>query len=185
MRVIIGISGASGAIIGISLLRAFRELSNIETHLVISKLGWQTLEYETSLSREAVPRLTHYIYDNDNMTAAIASGSFDVEGMVICPCSMKTVAAICCGYSDNLLLRAADVCLKENRRLVLVPREMPLGKVHLRNLSTAAELGCIIVPPFLTFYNRLQHVDDHINHIIGKILAQFGLHYCHFKPWRE
>lgn len=183
MRVVVGISGASGAILAVRLLQALQDFSAVETHVVISERGRQTLEYETGLSEEAVLSLANHSYAADDLFAPIASGSFEVAGMVVCPCSMKTLAAVCCGYSDNLLQRAVDVCLKENKRVVLVPREMPLGKVHLHNLNTAAEFGCTIIPPVLTFYHHPKQVDDHINQILGKILAQFDLRYRHYQPW--
>ncbi|MCL1905418.1 MAG: UbiX family flavin prenyltransferase [Clostridiales bacterium] len=183
MKIVIGISGASGSVLGVSLLKALQGFAEAETHLVVSRLGWQTLVYETGLAEDDVKSLAQHNYAADNMFAPIASGSFAADGMIICPCSMKTVAGICSGFSDNLLLRAADCCLKENKPLVLVPREMPLSKLHLRNLSAAAELGCAIIPPVLTFYNHPRQVEDHIDHIIGKILAQFGLCYSNFRPW--
>jgi len=183
MKIVLGISGASGAILGVRLLQALQEFPVVETHVVISALGAQTLAYETGLTAAEVREMAQQSYEADDLFAPIASGSFASAGMIVCPCSMKTVAAICQGLSDSLLLRAADVCLKENRRLVLVPREMPLSRVHLRNLSAAAELGCTIIPPLLTFYNQPRTVEDHIDHIVGKVLAQFGLRYSRFQPW--
>lgn len=117
------------------------------------------------------------------MAAAISSGSFVTDGIIVLPCSMKTLAGIVSGYADNLLLRAVDVCLKENRRVVLCTREMPLSKVQLRNMREAADLGCVILPPGLTFYNGASSVDEQINHVIGKILMQFGLPFQNFVPW--
>ena len=132
---------------------------------------------------EMLADLADVLYDSKDMAAAISSGSFCTMGMIVVPCSMKTLAGIVTGYTDNLLLRAADVCLKENRRIVLCPREMPLGKVHLRNMSTAADLGCTIVPPMLSFYSGQMTVQDQIQHVVGKILMQFGLEYEEFHPW--
>ncbi len=132
---------------------------------------------------EMLTDLADVLYDSKDMAAAISSGSFRTMGMIVAPCSMKTLAGIVTGYTDNLLLRAADVCLKENRRVVLCPREMPLGKVHLRNMSTAADLGCTIVPPMLSFYSGQTTVEDQIHHVVGKILMQFGLEYEEFHPW--
>ena len=136
-----------------------------------------------SRPREEVRALADRSYEPEDMTAEVASGSFWTDGMIVAPCSMKSLAGIVSGYSDNLLLRAADVCLKEGRRLVLVPRETPLGRVHLMNLCRAAELGCVIVPPMLTFYNGARTLSEQIDHIVGKVLLQFGLHSPKFRPW--
>ena len=182
MRIIVGISGASGVVMGCSLLKALREVG-VETHLVVSEAAARTFLCETSLRLEDVKALADVSYDSRDMAAAIASGSFASDGMAVVPCSMKTLAGIVCGYAENLLLRAADVCLKEGRQLVLVPRETPLSRVHLRNLLSAAELGCAIVPPMLTFYGGADTVEKQIDHIIGKILSQFGLSYKKGTSW--
>ena len=129
--------------------------------------------------------LADAVYDPGDMAAAISSGSFVTDGMIVLPCSMKTLAGVVSGYTDNLLLRAADVCLKEGRRVVLCPREMPLGRVHLRNLLSASELGCVIVPPILTFYNAPQTLDDQIRHVVGKALLPFGIETDGFVPWKQ
>ncbi|WP_312641122.1 UbiX family flavin prenyltransferase [Hydrogenoanaerobacterium sp.] len=183
-RIIVGISGASGVWIGYRLLQILRTFPKVETHLVMTDSAVCNLRIETELSVDDVTSLAHYSYDPQNMGALIASGSFITDGMIVAPCSMKSLAGIACGYADNLLLRAADVCLKENRRVVLVPREMPLGKVHLRNLLTANELGCTIVPPMLTFYNTPQTLEDQVDHVLGKALLQFGLHPQGFQAWK-
>lgn len=174
MRLIVGMSGASGAMIAVRLLRRLREL-NVETHLIITRGAELTIKHETDLEPSDVRRLADQSYDVDDIDAAIASGSFAHDGMIIVPCSMKTVAGIAVGYADNLLLRAADVCIKENRRLVIVPREIPLSRIHLRNLKELADCGALVVPPMLTFYNAPTTLDDQIDHIVGKILMQFGL----------
>lgn len=179
---ILGISGASGVVLGYRMARAVRELG-LELHMVVSdaaKLTWGT---EMTEPLSALTDLADAVYDCHNMGARIASGSFRTMGMAIVPCSMKTLAGIVTGYTDNLLLRAADVCMKEGRRVVLCPREMPLGKLHLRNLSTAADLGCAIVPPMLSFYSGQSTVEEQMDHIIGKILMQFGLEYGRFRAW--
>lgn len=181
-KLIVGITGADGVCLGVRLLRHLHQLPEVETHLVLTKAAERNLQLE-GISVEEVRALADRTYAIDDMTALIASGSFVTDGMLIVPCSMKTLAALACGYTENLLQRAADVCLKERRRVVLVPREMPLGRVHLKNLLTADELGCVIVPPMLTFYNRPQTVEDHIDHILGKALLQFGLELPGFKPW--
>lgn len=184
MRLVIGISGASGVIMGYELLRQLREMSDVETHLVVTNGARETFAQETGLTQTDVCDLADAVYDNADMTAAIASGSYATDGMIIIPCSMKTVAGIVSGYADNLLLRAADVTLKEQRRLVIVPREMPLSRIHLRNLSQAADYGCLIVPPMLTFYNHADTVAKQVDHIIGKVLRPFGIDSSRFVPWK-
>lgn len=182
MKVIVGISGASGAIIGYKTLLALRA-AGCETHLVVTDSAYSTWEYETEMPRSRLIGAADFVYDIRDMGAAISSGSFVTDGMIVAPCSMKTLAGIVSGYSDNLLLRAADVCLKENRRVVLCPREMPLGKVHLRNLSEAAGLGCAIVPPMLTFYHRPETIDDMVSQVVGKLLLQLGIEAPELKKW--
>lgn len=184
MRLIVGISGASGVVMGYELLKALKAFPQVETHLVVTKGAAVNFPYETSLALEEVEALADVVHDNQNLAAPISSGSFVTAGMVIIPCSMKTVAGIASGFATNLLLRAADVCLKENRRLVIVPREMPFSRIHLRNLKEAADCGCTVIPPMLTFYNQADTVEKQIRHILGKILRQFGLEYEHFVPWQ-
>lgn len=183
MRIIVGISGASGVILGYHLLKALKTLPDCEIHLVITNGAKLTFEYETELDIREVEELADYVYDENNLGVLISSGSYLTDGMIVIPCSMKTLSGIVNGYSDNLLLRAVDVCLKENRRVVLVPREMPFGKIHVDNIKRASDLGCIIMPPVLTFYNNPKTIADHINHIIGKILYQYGITYKEFKAW--
>lgn len=183
-KLIIGISGADGVCLAVRLLRHLQKLEDVETHLVMTNSAERNLLIEGEVLPEEVKKLSNYTYDIDDMAATISSGSFKTDGMLIVPCSMKSLAAITCGYTDNLLQRAADVCLKENRRVVLIPREMPLGKVHLRNLLTANELGCVIVPPVLTFYNKPESIEDHMDHILGKALMQFDIELPHFKSWK-
>jgi 4-hydroxy-3-polyprenylbenzoate decarboxylase len=143
-----------------------------------------TVRLETGLSAGDFSSAASYIYDENDISASVASGSFQTDGMIVVPCSMKTLSAIAAGYAANLLTRAADVTLKEGRKLVLVPRETPLGKVHLRNMTAAADLGAAIVPPMLTFYNAPESLDDQITHVIGKCLALFGLKVPGFKEWK-
>ncbi|MDR1193566.1 MAG: UbiX family flavin prenyltransferase [Peptococcaceae bacterium] len=185
MRLIVGISGASGAVLGYETLRALRRQKDMEIHLVVTKGAAVTLALETSLTLADAAALADYVHDDDNLAAPIASGSFRTDGMIVAPCSMKSLAGITAGYAGNLLGRAADVCLKEGRKLVLVPRETPLSKAHLRNLCTAAADGCVILPPMLTFYNDQMTMEGQLQHIIGKILAQFGLTHAGFVPWGE
>ena len=184
MRLVVGISGASGSLLGYHLLKALREFPQVETQLIITAGARETLAWETELTVEDFTALADVVYDNRNLAASISSGSYPTEGMIIVPCSMKTVAGIVAGFADNLLLRAADVCLKEERRLVLVPREMPLSRIHLRNLKEAADYGCTIVPPMLTFYNGADSLEKQMDHIVGKVLAKFGLSYGRFVPWQ-
>ncbi len=184
MRLIVGISGASGVVMGYEVLKALKSFAEIETHLVITEGAIKNFTYETSLDIKTIIAEADVVYDNQNMAASIASGSFMTDGMVVVPCSMKTAAGIVSGFATNLLLRAADVCLKEDRKVVIVPREMPLSKVHLRNIKDAADLGCKVVPPMLTFYNGADSVEKQIAHIVGKILMQFGLQYKKFQPWK-
>lgn len=183
MRIIVGISGASGVVMGHYLLDALRQMPDLEIHLVVTESARKTWELETKLSFSELKKLAHVVHNDADMAASISSGSFVTAGMIVIPCSMKSLSAISTGYGGNLLVRAADVCLKEERKVVLVPREMPLGKVHIRNLQIASDLGCVIIPPMLTFYNMPESLTDQINHVIGKILMQFGLVHKKFIPW--
>ncbi|MBR1661838.1 MAG: UbiX family flavin prenyltransferase [Acidaminococcaceae bacterium] len=185
MRIIVGVTGASGVIMSYYLLQALKQIPDCEIHLVASKAAKATWRYETEMPFGALTSLADAVYGEEDLAAVIASGTFVTDGMIVLPCSMKTLAGIVCGYAENLLLRAADVCLKENRRVVLCPREMPLGKIHLHNMELAAQYGCTIIPPMLTFYNGAQSVEDQIHHVIGKILMQFGLAYDKMKPWQN
>ncbi len=183
MRLIVGISGASGVIMGHRLLETLRRSADAEIHLIVTEAAERTWALECDRPIRELYDLADVVYDNHDLAAAVASGSFLTDGMIILPCSMKTLAGIAGGYAENLLLRAADVCLKEGRRLVLCPREMPLGRIHLRNLTLAADAGAAIVPPMLTFYNRPMTVDEQIDHVIGKILLQFGIVPDNFRAW--
>jgi 4-hydroxy-3-polyprenylbenzoate decarboxylase len=184
MRIIVGVSGASGSILAEYLLRALQHYPDVETHLVMSKGALRTLDLESSLSKEEFLALAHKVHPIGDIAANIASGSFITAGMVVIPCSMKTLSGIVHGYSDNLLLRAADVCMKERRKLVLVTREMPLSSLHLENMLKASQYGAMIMPPMLTFYNHPHTVEDLIHHLTGKILMQFGLDYPQFRAWQ-
>lgn len=182
-RVVIGISGASGSIIAVELLRAFQQQADWETHLVITDGGKKTISMELKESLDEIVALADVYHDNRNIGAPIASGTFRTEGMVVVPCSMKTVAGIAVGYSDNLLLRAADVTLKEQRKLILIARESPLSRIHLKNLLELSDAGAVVMPPMMSFYNGPQSVDDMVYHIVGKILDRFDLSYQPFKRW--
>jgi 4-hydroxy-3-polyprenylbenzoate decarboxylase len=175
MRLIVGISGSSGVIYGIRLLQVLRALDGIETHLVLSRAGKLNIALETDWQPRDVEALADVVHDNRDLAAPIASGSFLTGGMVIAPCSMKTLSGVVHSFSDDLLVRAADVVLKERRRLVLVPRETPLHLGHTRLLTQAAELGAVILPPMPAFYTRPRSVDDIIDHTVGRILDLFDL----------
>lgn len=184
MRIIVGISGASGVVMGYHLVRALKQHEDVEVHLVVTEGAQRTWELECEAPLVELAALADAYHSDKDLAAPISSGSFVTAGMVVIPCSMKTLAGITAGYAANLLVRAADVCLKEGRRVVLVPREMPFGKIHLRNMYDAADLGCCIIPPLLTFYNHSQTLEDQINHIIGKVMLQFGLQHDRFVAWR-
>lgn len=182
-RLIIGISGASGIPITIGVLKALKDQPDWISCLVISKGGEKTIEMESEYTVEEVIALADEVYDNTNIGAAIASGTFKTEGMVVVPCSMKTVSGIANGYSDTLLLRAADVVLKERRKLVLVARETPFNTIHLKNMLTLSQMGAIIMPPMQTYYNHPETVQDMVNHITGKILDVFDIEFHKFRRW--
>ena len=184
-RVIIAMSGASGAILGIEALRIFRELGGYETHLIVSTGATLTIALETGVTLDEVRALADVVHDNANLGAAVASGSFRTMGMLVVPCSMKTVAGIAHGFSDNLLLRAADVMLKEGRPLVLMPRETPLSIIHLRNLLAAAEAGAAIVPPMVTHYHGPTSIADMNRHLLGKALGRMGIDLPGMRRWGE
>jgi len=174
MRIIVGMSGATGAPIGIRVLEMMREL-NVETHLIISKWARTTIELESDLTVTQVRDLASFSYGPEDQAASISSGSFRTDGMVVVPCSMKSLSAIRHGYGENLIQRAADVVLKEQKKLVLVPRETPLNAIQLENMLDLVRLGVAMVPPMPAFYNRPESIDDVINHISARILDQFGL----------
>lgn len=173
-RLIVGITGATGTIYGVRLLERLRE-SEVESHLVISRWGVRTLLHETTWSREQVAALATASYPPADMGAAISSGSFQTDGMVIAPCSAKTLAAIAHGFGDNLIHRAADVVLKERRRLVLVVRETPLSDIHLENMLKLSRMGAVILPPVPAFYNNPRSLDEMVDHTVARILDQFGI----------
>jgi polyprenyl P-hydroxybenzoate/phenylacrylic acid decarboxylase-like protein len=174
-RLVVGISGASGAPLALHLLTTMRKQPEWEIHLVITRGGEKTIAEELNMDRRDFESLCDDAYDSDAIGAVLASGSFPTAGMMVIPCSMKTVAGICSGYTDNLLLRAADVTLKEGRPLVLVPREAPLSPVHLRNLYELSQMGVFIVPPMLTYYNHQKTVEDMEHSLICRALGYFGI----------
>jgi 4-hydroxy-3-polyprenylbenzoate decarboxylase len=183
-RIVVGISGATGVIYALRLLEILQRTPQAESHLVMTRAAKMTLALEApEWSLQQVEALADVVYKDSDVSAAIASGSFPSQAMVIVPCSMKTVAAVAHGFGDNLLARAADVMLKERRRLIVVPREAPLHQVHLRNMATISEMGGIILPPFPAFYQRPQTVADIIDHTVGKILDLLGIEQDLVKPW--
>lgn len=183
MKIIVGVTGATGVEMSYYLLKALKQSKDCEIHLIVSQGAKVTWSLESRRSIEQLQALADQIYDEDHLAAIISSGSFMTDGMIVMPCSMKTLAGIATGYADNLIGRCADVCLKEGRKVVLVPREMPFNRIHLKNLKEAGEAGCVIIPPMLTFYNGAETMMDQVDHIIGKILMQFGLTYDRFVPW--
>lgn len=183
-RIVVGISGASGAPLAIDLLKALKQ-TKFETHLIVTPGGWRTIAEETNLSVEDVQTLADVIHDVNDVGAPPASGSWRNAGMIVIPCSMKTLAGIHSGYSDNLLLRAADVALKERRKLVIVPRETPMSPIHLRNQYELSMMGTVVLSPVLSYYNHPETIQDMEQHLIGKILDQFDVDYSAYRRWGE
>ena len=184
MRLIVGITGATGAVYGVRLLEHLRRLGGVHTHLVESAAGWLSVKAELDLTRREVELLADEAHPIGDVAASIASGSFRTDGMVVAPCSMKSLAAIAHGLSDNLLTRAADVCLKERRRLVLLAREAPLNLAHLRNMTAVAEMGGTIFPPLPAFYQRPQSITEMVDHTLGRVLEQFGIAHDLAPSWQ-
>lgn len=181
-RVIVGITGASGIIYGARLLEALQELG-VETHLVMTEAARRVAELETGYGVADIEGLATYTYANDEIDAHIASGSFRTSGMIVAPCSIKSLSAIAHSYNDSLLARAADVCLKERRKLVLVVRETPLHLGHLRLMAEATEYGAIILPPMPAFYHQPKTIADLVDQTVGKVLDQFGLDHDLYRRW--
>jgi 4-hydroxy-3-polyprenylbenzoate decarboxylase len=184
MKIIVGISGASGAILGVRVLEELRK-QEVETHLVISRWGLEALKAETQHTCETLRGLATCSYDERDLAAPIASGSFPVDGMLVVPCSMKSLAGIACGYADSLLLRAADVTIKEKRKLLLAVREAPLSAIHLENMLKLARLGVIIFPPVPAFYTRAESIDDLVSQSVGRILDHFGIGIAGLSRWGQ
>lgn len=174
-RVIIGISGASGSVLGVRLLEKLREQGSAETHLILSRSGEKTAFLEMGIRGAEIRALADHSYAHEDIGCRLASGSFPTDAMVIAPCSIHTMSAIAAGISSNLLIRAADVCLKERRRLILMVRETPFHLGHLRSMATLAEMGAIIAPPVVAFYQQPQSVDDIVNHMVERVLDLVGL----------
>jgi len=182
LRLVIAITGASGVTYGKRLLEVLKE-RKVETHLVVSKAAEKVIQHELKFRKQDFEKLATCSYDVDDFTAPLMSGSFRTDGMVIIPCSMKTLAGIVHGFADNLILRAADVTLKEKRRLVIVPRETPLSVVHLRNMLTAARLGISVVPAMPAFYHKPEKIDDMVDFVVGRVLDCFGIEHELFRRY--
>ena len=183
-RIIVGISGASGAVYGVRLLQILKTLPNVESHLVVTDTGWRNLHHETQLAPADLKALAHRTHDVRDVGAHIASGSFQTAGMVVAPCAMRTLAAIADGLSDSLLTRAADVVLKERRRLVLMVRETPLHTGHLRTMTQLSEMGAVIAPPVPAFYARPKSIDEMVTQTVGRALDLFDLQLEQVKRWQ-
>jgi flavin prenyltransferase len=174
-RLIVAITGATGSIYGVRLLEALRRLGGVETHLLISSAGWLNIQHELDIDKTAVHALADVVHNVRDVGASIASGSFATDGMIVAPCSMKTLASIALGLSDNLITRAADVVLKERRRLVLLVRETPFNLAHLRNMTSVTEMGGVIFPPLPAFYHRPASIDEMVNQTVDRVIDMFAL----------
>jgi len=182
LRLVLAITGASGIVYGKRLLEELK-IRKIETHLIVSEAAEKVIEHELELSKKDLEKLADRVYDADELTSPLMSGSFKTDGMVIIPCSMKTLAGVAHGFADNLILRAADVALKEKRRLVVVPRETPLNTIHLRNMLSAAELGVFVVPAMPAFYHKPKKIDDLVDFVVGRVLDCFDIEHKLFKRY--
>ena len=182
-RIVVAISGASGAVYGVRLLQLLRQLGGVQTHLTVSDAGWLNLQQELDLPRDQVEALADVVYPVRNIGAALASGSFQCDGMVVAPCSMRTLAAVAHGLSDNLITRAADVMLKERRRLILMVRETPLNLAHLRNMTSVTEMGGIVFPPVPAFYQKPQTVAELVDHTVSRVIDLLGLPQASSQRW--
>jgi polyprenyl P-hydroxybenzoate/phenylacrylic acid decarboxylase-like protein len=183
-RLLVGITGATGAVYGVEILKALRELADWETHLVLSDAGALNVWHELKMKRREVEALAGVAYQPKDIAAAISSGSYLTEGMVIAPCSMKTLAAVAHAHADDLLARAADVVLKERRRLVLLPRETPLNLAHLRNMVAATEMGAVVFPPVPAFYALPKSIDEIVAHTVARVLDLFAIHSPRLARWQ-
>ena len=182
-RIVIAITGATGAVYGVRLLQHLRDIPGVETHLVVSDAAALTLQTEVGMQRRDVEALAHVVHKNREIGATIASGSFQSDGMVIAPCSMKTLAAVALGLSDNLIARAADVVLKERRRLILMVRETPFNLAHLRNMTSVTEMGGIIFPPLPSFYQQPASIDEMVDHTVARVIDLLGIDHTLTPRW--
>ncbi|KMQ80028.1 3-polyprenyl-4-hydroxybenzoate carboxy-lyase UbiX [Candidatus Burkholderia pumila] len=183
-RLIVAITGATGAIYGVRLLETLRRLGGMETHLLVSSTGWLNIQHELDLDKPAVLVLADVVHSVRDVGASIASGSFATDGMVVAPCSMRTLANVAHGLSDNLITRAADIVLKERRRLVLLVRETPLNLAHLRNMTAVTEMGGVIFPPLPAFYQKPQTIDEMVDHTVERVIDLFGLAQPVARAWQ-
>jgi flavin prenyltransferase len=183
LRIVVGISGATGVVYGIRLLQVLSEIKDVETHLIISAAGEQTIGIETEFTVHEVKALADYSYPIEDIGARLCSGSFQHQGMIVAPCSMKTLSALAQSYADNLLTRAADVTLKERRRLLLLVRETPLHLGHLKNMVSVTEMGAVVMPPIPTFYDKPQTIQDIVDHTVGRALDFFGIEHNLLRRW--
>jgi polyprenyl P-hydroxybenzoate/phenylacrylic acid decarboxylase-like protein len=183
-RLIVGITGATGAVYGVEMLKTLKALEGWESHVILTDAGALNLWHELKMKRKELEKLADMAYHPKDIAATIASGSFLTEGMVIAPCSMKTLGAVAHAYADDLVSRAADVVLKERRRLVLVPRETPLNLAHLRNMTAVTEMGGIIFPPVPAFYAQPKSLDDIVAHTVARVLDLFGVHSAKLARWQ-
>lgn len=185
MNLVIGVTGASGTMYAVRLLEALKRAEGVTTHVIFSRYAWVNLEMETGDEREEVMALADFCYDNEDLASPVSSGSFPIDGVVVLPCSMKTLAGVACGYADHLITRVCDVALKERRRLVLCPRETPLNSIHLKHMYELSQMGAVIAPPMPAFYNHPETIDDIISHQVMKVLDQFGIAYEKARRWGE
>ena len=183
-RLIVGITGATGAVYGVEILKVLKSVAAWESHVILSEAGALNLWHELGIKRRDLEKLADFAYHPKDIAATLASGSYLTEGMVIAPCSMKTLAAVAHAHADDLIARAADVVLKERRRLVLVPRETPLNLAHLRNMTAVTEMGGIIFPPAPAFYAKPKSLDDMVAHSVARVLDLFGVHSPKLARWR-
>jgi polyprenyl P-hydroxybenzoate/phenylacrylic acid decarboxylase-like protein len=183
-RLVIGISGSSAPHLGLRLLTVLRDIGSVETHLVISEGARVSIKHELDVDPDTIAAHADVVYDPTDLAAAVSSGSFQTMGMVVMPCSMRTLAAVATGNTTDLLTRAADVTLKERRRLVLVTRETPLNLVHIKNMETVTLAGATVLPPVPAFYHRPRTIDDLLDHTVGKVLDQFGIEHEVFQRWQ-
>jgi 4-hydroxy-3-polyprenylbenzoate decarboxylase len=182
-RLVVGISGASGPQLGVRIVEVLREHTDVEVHVILSRGARATIAYETDRDPDEVLSLAHVVHDERNLAASIASGTFVTDGMVMAPCSVKTLSAVANSFNDNLLVRAADVCLKERRPLVLLVRETPLHLGHLRLMAQVTEQGAVVLPPVMAFYHRPATVQELVDHTVVKTLDQFGIHLDLVRRW--
>ncbi len=184
MRLIVAMTGASGVVYGKRLLQILSE-KGVETHLIISKAAEKVIEHELAVTKKDIKKLAPHTYEIDDWNAPIISGSFKTSGMIVIPCSMKTLAGIVSGYSDNLILRSADVTLKERRKLVVVPRETPLSTIHLSNMIELARQGVMVVPAMPAYYHKPKNIDDLVDFVVGKVLDLLEIQHSLYRRWTE